>query len=250
MLCFSFVLQAGTSLYISVMWPSAVWVSRELILKLGNLSQGLGPWLKTRALLNQGKTAYWATENKNSSLQPTFELNHRFGMCSVIHLRRLIKCGCTSVVKISYPMDSYQKKAVLAGVLTIQESVLHVYTRRKLSCLKISKQRRAATKSLSHLGRLRSLDCSMDSLPWECPKAAAGLWDQLSWGWCAPADIILEFLWVWEHSVTQRLPVGDRTREYFHSYWYLDTTLVLSLNAPCRAVSKLVWHCDLQRTAL
>lgn len=136
MLCFSFVLQAGTSLYISVVWLSAVWVSRELILKLGNLSQGLGPWLKTRALLNQGKTAYWATENKNSSLQPIFELNHHFGMCSVIHLRRLIKCGCPSVVKISYPMDSHKKKAVLAGVLTIHESVLHVYTRKKSVLLK------------------------------------------------------------------------------------------------------------------
>lgn len=53
MICFSFVLQAGTSSCISLVWPSAVWVSRKLILELGNLSQSLGPWLKNRALLNQ-----------------------------------------------------------------------------------------------------------------------------------------------------------------------------------------------------
>lgn len=104
MLCFSFVLQAGTSSCISVLWPSAVWVSRELILELGNLSQGLGPWLQNRALLNQGKAAYLRNWKKPyiSPFQPTFELYHHFGICSIIHLRRLNKCGCTSVVKISY----------------------------------------------------------------------------------------------------------------------------------------------------
>lgn len=99
-----------------------------------------------------------------SSSQLTFELNCHFGMCGVIHLRRLINCGCTSVVKISYTIDLYKKKAVLVGALTMQESVLHFYTRRKLSCLKISQQRRAAAKILSHLDTLMSLDCSVDSL--------------------------------------------------------------------------------------
>lgn len=50
--------------------------------------------------------------------------------------------------------------------------------------------------------------------------------------------------------MTQGLSVGGRTREYLHSYRYLGTNLILSLNALYRAVSKLMLHCDLQRTAL
>lgn len=46
----------------------------------------------------------------------------------------------------------------------MEESVLHIYTRRNLSCLKISQNRRAATKIFSHLGTLMSLECSVDSL--------------------------------------------------------------------------------------
>lgn len=37
----------------------------------------------------------------------------------------------------------------------------------------------------------------------------------------------LRILWMQEDSVTQALPVGDRTREYFHSYRYLATTPIL-----------------------
>lgn len=64
-------------------------------------------------------------KKKNSFFQPPFELNHHFGICSVIHLSRLINCSCASVVKISYTIDSYKEKAVLVGALTMQESVLH-----------------------------------------------------------------------------------------------------------------------------
>lgn len=155
---------------------------------------------------------------------------------------------CKDHLKITKDtIDSYKKKAVLVGVLTVQESVVHM---KKVVLLKDLTTEEGCYQ-----------DCKP---PWHtygsglfhgfpgitlCQSPCRALGPIKLWVMCSsrhPLRIPVDVRGLWHRDSL----FGDRTREYFHSNGYLETTLILSLNALYRAISKFVWHCDLQRTAL